>query len=708
MNFSKKLIVGTSIPLALTVALAGVCLISVNSLIESNGWVDHTHNVISEAKSIESSAVDMETGMRGYLLAGKEEFLEPYKQGRKSFYEKVAELKKTVSDNPPQVALLGEIENTISEWQTNVTEPTIALRRTIGDAETMNDIAKLVGEAKGKVYFDRFRKDIATFTERERVLLAERRHEAETTTSPAAAVEQARWVDHTYRVIDEAKDILASAINMETGMRGYLLAGKEEFLEPYDGVKESFFQRISDLQETVSDNPPQVELLGEIKATMSKWQSLIAEPTIALRRKIGDSKTMDDMADLISEARGKQYFDKFRSQIATFANREHDLMQVRQERAKKTASFARYSVIVGTAVIVVLAASISIVLIRSITQPIDNTISMFQVIADGNLTGRLDENRKDEFGVLAKHFNQFVENLQSVIGKMSSDAITLNSSSNQMAGNAEELVSRTEGATNKSTAVSAAAEQMSVSMNAIASSTGEVSDNVQSVAISVEEMTSSIGEVAQNAAEAATVAGQAAQLAQKSNDKIGNLNVVADEIGSVIDVIQEIAEQTNLLALNATIESARAGDAGKGFAVVASEVKDLARQTSTATADIRSRIEGIQNSTGEAVEAGRAIGSVIATINEVSSTIAAAVEEQNASTNQIAENISQTATATEIMSRGINESAAASQEITRNISEVSQVLKQTASGVQQSKESGIFFSDLAQQMEQTFSQFQTE
>ncbi|MEO1984749.1 MAG: CHASE3 domain-containing protein [Fuerstiella sp.] len=236
MKIARKLSFGSCVPLALTAALVGVCMWSVSALIESNGWVDHTHKVI------EASAVDMETGMRGYLLAGDEGFLDPYNHGSKNFTEKVASLKETVSDNREQVKLLEEIALNIAAWKSDVTEPTIRLRRDIGDAETMNDMAALVGEAKGKVYFDAFREQIVTFTSREKALMKQRQQDAITASTVAGESQQTvadttGWIKHTYEVIDHAKELLAYGVDMETGMRGYLLAGKEEFLVPYNQGK---------------------------------------------------------------------------------------------------------------------------------------------------------------------------------------------------------------------------------------------------------------------------------------------------------------------------------------------------------------------------------------------------------------------------------------------------------------------------------------
>ena len=365
--------------------------------------------------------------------------------------------------------------------------------------------------------------------------------------------------------------------------------------------------------------------------------------------------------------------------------------------------------------LVAFAATLAVVAVAVVTsgkivQPVNHSVAMLKDIAEGegDLTMRLDADRPDEFGELAGWFNTFVEKLHTLVSELTDNARTLNGSSTQLSDVATDLAAGATDATQQSSTVAAAAEEMAVNMNNMAQSTGEVSTNVKNAARSVEEMTASINEVAENAEKSALVAAQAAELVGVSNARVADLGTAADEIGKVIEVIQDIAEQTNLLALNATIEAARAGEAGKGFAVVATEVKELAKQTAAATDDIRRRIEGIQGSTGEAVDAIREISDVINNVNEVSRTIAAAVEEQSITTKQIAENVSQTATAAELVASGVNESAAASQEITQSIAKVDQVLQQTAQGAKQSKESGKDFSELADQMQSLVGQFRTE
>jgi len=143
----------------------------------------------------------------------------------------------------------------------------------------------------------------------------------------------------------------------------------------------------------------------------------------------------------------------------------------------------------------------------------------------------------------------------------------------------------------------------------------------------------------------------------------------AQKIGDVVALIIDIADQTNLLALNATIEAARAGDAGKGFAVVASEVKNLANQTAKATDEIGAQIAGVQTSTQEAVSAIEAIVKTISKIDEISSSIASAVEEQGAATQEIARNVEQ--------------AAAGTQEVSSNIGGVSQAANDTGAAATQ-------------------------
>ena len=231
---------------------------------------------------------------------------------------------------------------------------------------------------------------------------------------------------------------------------------------------------------------------------------------------------------------------------------------------------------------------------------------------------------------------------------------------------AEALASSSEELTAVSHQLGANAEETSAQASVVSAASEQVSSNMQSVATAIEEMTASVREIAKNASEAARVATQAVHVANGTNETVGHLGESSAEIGKVIKVITSIAQQTNLLALNATIEAARAGEAGKGFAVVANEVKELAKETAKATEDISQKIEAIQKDTRGAVEAISQISQIINQINDISGTIASAVEEQTATTNEIA--------------RNVTEAARGSAEIAQNVTAVAVAAQGTSQG----------------------------
>nr|WP_249148226.1 methyl-accepting chemotaxis protein [Bradyrhizobium sp. AUGA SZCCT0177] len=254
--------------------------------------------------------------------------------------------------------------------------------------------------------------------------------------------------------------------------------------------------------------------------------------------------------------------------------------------------------------------------------------------------------RKDDMIKLA-------DNFETAVGEI---VETVSSASSELEASAGTLTSNAERAQELTTMVAAASE--------------EASTNVQSVASATEELSSSVNEISRQVQESARMATAAVDQARTTNDRVSQLSKAASRIGDVVELINTIAEQTNLLALNATIEAARAGDAGRGFAVVASEVKALAEQTSKATGEIGQQISGIQAATQDSVNAIKEISGTIEKLSEISSTIAAAVEEQGAATQEISRNVQQAAHGTQQVSsnitdvqRGASETGSASTQV---------------------------------------------
>ncbi len=684
MKFRTKLFSGNGLVLGLMIILSIVVYTSVNSLLDTFTWVNHTHNVLEDAAEIEAAAVDMETGMRGYLLAGKEEFLEPYNAGSERFDVLVAALAKTVDDNPAQVQLLTETQATIDEWQRNVTEPAIGMRREIGDAATMNDMAKLIQQAKGKTYFDAFREQISAFIAREEVLLRERKARAQASTDVNELRQLNRWVEHTYEVIATARAILASAVDMETGMRGFLLAGHDAFLAPYEKGQQTFYALITSLSKTVEDNPAQVALLAQIKTKIDDWIGDVAEEQIALRRDIGDAKTMDDMADLIAQARGKVYFDKFRGQIATFKDREVKLMDERMANMESTASNAINGTIFGTLLALIIGISIVVFLTRSLMKQLGGEPAYIAEIAQNVAAGDLGfamQSEGHDSGVFAEMkammqtlkekeglAKKIAEGDLSVDIKLASEKDQLGEALQTMAAKLREIIGQVLAAVEN---VSSGAQAMSASSEEMSQGASEQAASAEEASSSIEQMTANIRQNADNAVETEKIAVIAARSAQDSGQAVDQTVHAMNQIASKIMIIEEIARQTNLLALNAAIEAARAGEQGKGFAVVAAEVRKLAERSQVAAGEINELSTG---SVAVAEKAGKLLNELVPSIEKTSELvqeIAAASREQDAGAEQIAKSIQQ-------LDSVIQQNASVSEEMSSTAEELSSQAEQLA------------------------------
>jgi len=296
---------------------------------------------------------------------------------------------------------------------------------------------------------------------------------------------------------------------------------------------------------------------------------------------------------------------------------------------------------------------VAIFLSRKISGATQAVLIQAEAIANGDLThDDLKVQSQDELGDLTLAINKMHGSLKRIILDITQNAVQVASASEELSSTSQQITANS--------------EETSAQANVVSTAAQTVSQNLQTVATGAEEMGASIKEIAKNASEAAKIAGSAVKAAETTTATVSKLGDSSAEIGQVIKVITSIAQQTNLLALNATIEAARAGEAGKGFAVVANEVKELAKETAKATEDISRKIEAIQTDTKAAVDAIASISGVINQINDISSTIATAVEEQNATTNE--------------MSRNVSEAAHSSGEITSNIAGVSQAAESTSRG----------------------------
>jgi methyl-accepting chemotaxis protein len=482
------------------------------------------------------------------------------------------------------------------------------------------------------------------------------------------------------RTVEQLGNVIASTNLMASDMTAALSANTSDTLEAIEkGFKET--------QARVKSNLEQLP-----KSTGTKALSDAALKLLAL----GEGKTRVfkvRQQELDADDYGQTILEETRKLNVGLGISVQQLVDGVQKETDASTWQARQEISFATKVMLGLGAltlvgSILFVWLyvgRNILRRIRNLQRSMQLLSDGDLESEIyQSSQKDEIAAMANSLHVFRESMiegRALTADQNKDRIAKAERTSRMEARIVDFETtvrtaldslQTAAGSMQTTAqsMSATADQSSALVSAVASAAEETSVNVQTVSSGTEELSSSIEEIGRQVVTSADIARKAVEEAGATDATMQGLADNAARISVVVDLIQTIASQTNLLALNATIEAARAGEAGRGFAVVASEVKNLATQTAKATDEIRQQIVSMQTVTTTAVAAIRSIGNTIGEINDVTTSIAAAVEEQGAATREIARNIQHAAGGTSEVSSNIVGVSSASTEAGTAASEV--------------------------------------
>jgi methyl-accepting chemotaxis protein len=478
-----------------------------------------------------------------------------------------------------------------------------------------------------------------------------------------ARQEKDKAIEEALRKTDVLAALLAQANQMAGDLSAAPAASKTETIDAYKDT----FKKSKKLMQDGVDSLASMPEGAALKAAFAKFVAFGEgkNSVFELRAKEIDSAefsqlTLDETRKLSSgmDVGVKSLVENVQTSTIAATNRAHSLIQF--------STLVMVAMGVGT-----LVGSFLFVWLyvgRNILRRIANLQAVMKRLAEGDLEAEVMASRaQDEVADMGRSLEVFREsmiNARSLSAEQEKDRAVKAERAGKMEqqiGTFEDTVrSALDTLIASANAMQSTAETMSVSADkssalasAVASAAEETSVNVQTVSSGTEELSSSISEISRQVSNSTTVAGKAVTEAGETDSTMQGLADCASRISTVVDLIQTIASQTNLLALNATIEAARAGESGRGFAVVASEVKSLADQTAKATDEIRSQIVTMQNVATSAVGAIRHIGQTISEINEVTTAIAAAVEEQGAATREIARNIQHAASGTAEVSSNI-------------------------------------------------------
>ncbi|AWN37017.1 methyl-accepting chemotaxis protein [Methylobacterium radiodurans] len=519
----------------------------------------------------------------------------------------------------------------------------------------------------------------------------------------AAAVQDAGdWNEHTHRVLEQVQALTTAMLNQETGLRGYLLAADERFLEPYKAGAGLYAEASAQMRRLTADNPQQQQRLDQIDALARQWREQIGDRAIALMR---EPETRGQARQIEISGQGKTAMDALRAKAGEVDRVERALLETRIAAASAAASDMRVAVLTGLMVMIGAAILGILLLNRTVSGPLRGMTALIERLAAGDATTEVSyRDRRDEIGAIAGAVQVFKDNMihtrqleqETALARTGAEA-QRNAAMRGMADDFERAVGGIIGTVSSAAtelqgtarSLSGAADIAAGQSNAVAAAAEQASSNVATVSAAAEELGSSVAEIGRQVDGSASLALAAVAEADRTVELVQALSGAAARIGDVVALISSIAGQTNLLALNATIEAARAGEAGRGFAVVAAEVKELAAQTARATEEISTQIGRIQGSTGQAVTAIGGITERIRELSGVANAIAAAVEEQGAATQEIVRNVAQAATGTAevttnvtVVAGAASETGAAATQVLSSASELSRQSEHLSAEVQ--------------------------
>ncbi|MEA1052960.1 methyl-accepting chemotaxis protein [Lamprobacter modestohalophilus] len=467
------------------------------------------------------------------------------------------------------------------------------------------------------------------------------------------------------------------------------------------------------LQQTPRPTEQARQLMAELREAYAVWR--------------GDyevlDQLLDDFVNSMNNVKRAALYREYRTAVdATIPNSnrmgalfeqltriENEAFNQRSQEALALASQLGTLMIVVTVVGVLLAIALGLLLNRNISGPLKRVSTLLSTVAQGDFSVNVDPRnarRGDEIGALAKAAETLIANMRQVIADLTNNARTVASSATELATVSSQSAQSVQAMSSRTTTVAAAAEEASANTSSVAAAMEQATNSLASVASATEEMSATIGEIASSSEKARSISADAGTQANEVSLLMHQLGQAAQEIGQVTETITDISSQTNLLALNATIEAARAGSAGKGFAVVANEIKELAKQTATATEDIKGKISGVQNSAGGVITDIEKITGVIAEVGHLVSSIASAIEEQAVVTQDVASNIAQASEGVRVANDQVAEIASVSGSIAEDLAGVTSATKEIRSGGEQVKESSQELSRLAEQLQALVKQFQ--
>jgi len=615
--------------------MAGLSIFAYRSTTASHKteqWVEHTHQVIKLADEALAGLVNMETGYRGFLVTGEDEFLEPYNAGKITYQAKLQKLQNETADNPAQVQRWRDIEQRAAAWQTSITEPGMKLRRdVVAGVATTKEIINFETSGEGKRHFDGMRAVFSAAIETEETLMTDRQKANDTARNrllqaliwgTLGAVVLGLVIAYllSNSIANPVKNITSVAQSIAQGdlNQEVTINQKDEI-----GTLADAFREMSDnlkAKANAANDIARGELSIEVMAVSDK--DVLGNAMVTMKENIN---ALAADADMLTQAALEGKLDT----RADATDHQGDFKKI-IEGVNET--------------------------LDAVLGPVNEASTVLAKVAARDLTARMVGDYKGDHAKIKESLNTAVENLDQGIS--------------QVAISTEQ--------------VSSASTQIGTGSQAVAQGASEQASSLEEVGSNLQEMASMTRQNADNSKEAKSISdtardsvGKGTESINKLSEAINKIKTSSDETSKIVKTIDEIAFQTNLLALNAAVEAARAGDVGKGFAVVAEEVRNLAMRSAEAAKDTAKLIEESVANSDSGVEINQEvmqnlteINSQVDKVGEMMVEIAAASEQQNEGIDQVNTAVDQMNQVTQQNAANSEESASAAEELSSQAEEM--------------------------------------
>lgn len=530
---------------------------------------------------------------------------------------------------------------------------------------------------------------------------------------------------HTYEVMQRLDQLSSDLKDAETGQRGYLLTGMEQYLEPYNVSIDSIEQVIEQLQSKTKSS--------FVLERIPKLKELVAKKLTELKQTIDLCRNEGFEAALIvvRSDTGKEIMDAIRVLYTELEYEEYRLLRERKALSQESSNRAVYTIIWLTSIACLIVIILIITYSRIVANPIKHLTTIAKDIAVGNLKGEIRATKsEDEIGVLSKSFTLMQQYLrekaeqadQIAKGNLTIDVTprsmedTMGMAFDTMANNLrtqfEEITEGVNVLSSSSSEIMATIAQMSSSSAETATSVSETTSTIEEVKQTADASSKKALQVSESSHQNIETSQQGTKSVQNTIDGmtrikkqmesiasiVVRLSEQSNSIGEIVNSVNNFAEQSNLLAVNASIEAAKAGEQGKGFTVVAQEIKNLASRSKDSTSQIKNILSDIQKAISSAVMATEQGGKVVDEGLELSATSSTVI-------SKLAESITQATEATSQIASVNQEQALAMDHITASMESIKEASIQAATSTKQSESSATELHKLGESLQEILKQY---